>query len=72
MTMCITMFQILKENKINLDFYTLIHECLLNCFNCFQLSADPMDCILPGSSVHGTLQARLLEWVVMPSLGESS
>ena len=23
---------------------------------------DPMDCSLPGSSVHGTLQARVLEW----------
>ena len=27
---------------------------------------DPMDCSLPGSSVHGILQARLLEWVAMP------
>ena len=24
---------------------------------------DPMDCSLPGSSVHGVLQARILEWV---------
>ena len=24
---------------------------------------DPMDCILPGSSVHGILQARIQEWV---------
>ena len=24
---------------------------------------DPMDCNPPGSSVHGTLQARVLEWV---------
>ena len=28
---------------------------------------DPMDCSLPGSSVHGTLQARILEWVAMLS-----
>ena len=28
---------------------------------------DPMDCSPPGSSVHGTLQARILEWVAMPS-----
>ena len=27
----------------------------------------PMDCIPPGSSVHGILQARILEWVAMPS-----
>ena len=26
---------------------------------------DPMDCSLPGSSVHGILQARILEWVAM-------
>ena len=24
---------------------------------------DPMDCSLPGSSVHGLLQTRILEWV---------
>ena len=28
---------------------------------------DPMDCRPPGSSVHGILQARILEWVAMPS-----
>ena len=27
---------------------------------------DPMDCSPPGSSVHGILQARILEWVAMP------
>ena len=29
---------------------------------------DPMDCSPPGSSVHGILQARILEWVAMPLL----
>ena len=28
---------------------------------------DPMDCSLPGSSVHGILQTRILEWVTTPS-----
>ena len=28
------------------------------------LSCDPMDCRLPGSSVCGIFQARILEWVV--------
>ena len=28
---------------------------------------NPMDCSPPGSSVHGILQARTLEWVAMPS-----
>ena len=27
---------------------------------------DPMDCSLPGSSVLGILQARILEWVAIP------
>jgi len=27
---------------------------------------DPMDCSPPGSSVHGILQARILEWVAIP------
>ena len=29
---------------------------------------DCMDCSLPGSSVHGILQARILEWVGIPFL----
>ena len=32
----------------------------------------PMDANPPGSSVHGIFQARLLEWVVMPSSRGSS
>ena len=27
---------------------------------------DPMDCGPPGSSLHGILQARILEWVAIP------
>ena len=26
---------------------------------------DPVDCSLPGSSVHGILQARIVEWVAI-------
>ena len=33
---------------------------------------DPMDCSLPGSSVHGILQARILEWVALLSSRGSS
>ena len=28
---------------------------------------NPLDCSPPGSSVHGTLQARVLEWAAVPS-----
>ena len=30
---------------------------------------DPMDCSLPGFSVHGILQARTLEWVAISFSG---
>ena len=33
---------------------------------------SPIKCSLPGLSVHGILQARILEWVVMPSFRGSS
>ena len=33
---------------------------------------DPMDYSLPGPSVHGILQARILEWVAMASSRGSS
>ena len=33
---------------------------------------DPMDCSLPGSSICGILQARILEWVAISSSRESS
>ena len=36
----------------------VIQPCLTLC--------DPMDCSLLGSSVHGILQARILEWVAIP------
>ena len=36
-----------------------IHAC------CPVRLCDPMDCNPPGSSVHGIVQARLLEWVAI-------
>ena len=33
---------------------------------------NPMDCSLPVPSVYGILQARILEWVAMPSSRELS
>ena len=39
--------------------------------NCFTL-CDPMNCSPPGSFVHGILEARILEWVAMPSSRGSS
>ena len=36
--------------------------CVLSSFSGVRL-CDPMECIPPGSSVRGILQARILEWV---------
>ena len=30
--------------------------------------SDPMDCSLPGSSIHGIFQARVLEWIAIDLL----
>ena len=32
--------------------------------SCLTLS-NPMDCSLPGSSIHGMFQAKVLEWVAI-------
>ena len=39
-----------------------LQSCLTLC--------NPMDCNPPGPSVHGILQARIPEWVAMPSSGD--
>ena len=33
---------------------------------------DPMDCSLPGSSVNGIFQARVLEWVAIAFSGQKA
>ena len=66
-------------------FLTLeVRDFCLHCFNflkgglvgklfqSYPTLCNPMDCSLPGSSVHGILQARTVEWVAMPSSRESS
>ena len=40
--------------------------------SCVQLFCNPMDCSLPGSSVHGISQARILEWVALSFSRKSS
>ena len=44
---------------------------VLSCFSRVQL-CNPIDCSPPGSSVPAILQARILEWVAMPSSKGSS
>ena len=42
--------------------------CLLRCFRRVWLSATPWTGAPLGSFIHGTFQARIWEWVAMPSL----
>ena len=51
------------------------NHCILSPFVCVSHLAcltlrDPIDCSLTVSSVHGILQARILEWVAIPSPGD--
>ena len=55
--------------------FKYIRVCMPVWVQLFQLYLtlwDPMDCGLLGSYVHGILQARILEWVAMPSSRGSS
>ena len=53
-------------------FFTVFLIVVVQSLSCVQLFCDPMDCSLPGSSVHGILQVRILEWVAIPFSGGSS
>ena len=56
-----------SNNKDILKVY-LRAQLLQSCPTLF----EPVDCCPPGSSVHGILQARIPEWVGMPSSRVSS
>ena len=51
--------------------FILLICAMLSPFSCVRL-CDPMDWSLAGSSIQGTLQARILEWIAMPSSNGSS
>ena len=52
--------------------YAHMHVKLLQSCPTLCNPMDPMDCSLQGSSGHGTLQARILEWIAMASSKGSS
>ena len=59
-----TLRTISLENDLTLPM--LLCACAKSLQSCLTLR-DPMGCSAPGSSVHGILQAWILEWVAMPS-----
>ena len=68
-------FKYIKINHVKIQSAPASIKCVHVHAKSLQLCltlCDPMDCSPPGSSVHGTLQARILEWAAMPSSRESS
>ena len=59
------------KTLINNAIDSSMHECMLSHFSRIGL-CDPVDCSPPASTVRGILQARILEWVAMPSSRGSS
>ena len=51
--------------KADYIFIYINNMCVLVAQSCLIL-CDLMDCSLPGSSVHGILQERILEWDAIP------
>ena len=60
---------LLKYRKGKFIRFNPINACVLVAWS-YPTVCDPMDCCLPSSSVHGILQARILEWVAIPSSGD--
>ena len=58
-------------NSVNFNFL-FFFWCMLKSLRLYLTLCDPVNCNPPGSSVHGNLQAWILEWVAMPSSRGSS
>ena len=54
-----------KERWTGLPFPSAMHESESEVAQSCPTPSDPMDCSLPGSSIHGIWQARVLEWVAI-------
>ena len=58
--LCVWSFLVLSLHSPN-EYFFLCPPLL----SCVRLFVTPMDCSPPGSSVHGILQARILEWAAI-------
>ena len=47
--------------------WSCVCECACTCAQSYPTLCDPIDCSPPGSSVHGLLQARIMQWVAISS-----
>ena len=55
----------IEEDNLECGFGNNVFEVILK-VKVAWLCPPPMDCNPPSSSVHGILQARILEWVAIP------
>ena len=59
----------IKKSRLHLgiltSYYVCLEKCVCVCTQSCPTLCNPMDCSPPGSSVHGILQARTLEWIVI-------
>ena len=66
----------LSENAIsrstNVGMYVCVYKVKVESRSVMSDSLPPHDYSPPGSSVHGILQSRILEWVALPFPGGSS
>ena len=60
-----------KEQHVCVCVCGFVCVCAKSLQSCLSL-CDPMNCSVPGSSVHGVHQARILHWVAIPSSRGSS
>ena len=58
----------IKPRRNDMIFMTSVHVCVCSksLWSCLTL-CDPKDYSPPGSTVHGILHSRILEWVAMPN-----
>ena len=58
------MFEIFVKNTSSGNNIHTTEVCAQSCQSC-QTFCDPRDCSPPFSSVHGSLQARILDWIAI-------
>ena len=57
--------QMVRRTETKICVVCLAHVCVCLVDQSCLILCNPVDCSPPGSSVHGILQARILEWVTI-------
>ena len=64
---CVELNHFVVHQKLTQHCKSTVCVCVLSLFQSCLTLCKPTDCSPPGPSVQGILQARILEWVAMPS-----